>query len=126
MKKTIYTKSAPNPVGPYCQATVVNGFLYCSGQIGINPQTNSLVEGIENQSEQVMKNIKALLDEADYNFSDVVKTTCFLSDMNNFSKFNDIYAKHFVSNPARSCVEAKLPKGALVEVEIIAHKESEA
>ena len=116
----IYTKSAPEPVGPYSQGIIANGFLYCSGQIGINSSTNSLEGGLEQQSEQVMKNIKALLDEAGCDFNNVVKTTCFLSDMNNFSKFNEIYAKYFISNPARSCVEAKLPKGALVEVEVIA------
>ena len=122
MKKVIYTKNAPEPVGPYSQAILVDNTLYCSGQIGINPKEGTLIEGIENQSLQVMKNIEALLNEAGFSFKDVVKTTCFLSDISNFSVFNEIYAKYFISSPARSCVEAKLPKGALVEVEVIASK----
>ena len=117
----IYTKNAPEPVGPYSQAIKVNGFLYCSGQIAINPQTNEFIDGdIVAQTNQVMKNIEAVLAEAGCDFKDVIKTTCFLDDMKNFSAFNEIYAKYFVSSPARSCVEAKLPKGAKVEVEIIA------
>lgn len=119
----IYTKNAPEPVGPYSQAIKVNGFLYCSGQIAINPESNQFIDGtIEEQTEQVMKNIKAVLTEAGCDFNDVIKTTCFLDDMNNFSAFNEIYAKYFISNPARSCIEAKLPKGAKVEVEVIAYK----
>ena len=117
----IYTKNAPEPVGPYSQAIKVNGFLYCSGQIAINPSNNQSIDGtIEEQTEQVMKNIKAVLAEAGCDFSDVIKTTCFLDNMKNFSAFNEIYAKYFISKPARSCVEAKLPKGAKVEVEVIA------
>ena len=96
--------------------------MYCSGQIGINPSEGALKEGLENQTLQVMNNIANVLKEAGFDFNDVVKTTCFLSDMNDFSKFNEIYAKYFVSNPARSCVQAKLPKNALVEVEVIASK----
>ena len=123
MKKIIYTKNAPEPVGPYSQAILLGNTLYCSGQIAINPETNEFLnENIEIQTEQVMKNIKAVLNEAGFDFQDVIKTTCFLSDMNNFAKFNEIYAKYFISKPARSCVEAKLPKGAMVEVEIIASK----
>ncbi len=119
----IYTKNAPEPVGPYSQAIKVNGFLYCSGQIAINPENNQFINGdIIEQTNQVMKNIKAILDEAGYDFNNVIKTTCFLDDMNNFGLFNDIYAKYFISSPARSCVEAKLPKGAKVEVEVIAFK----
>ena len=119
----IYTNQAPEPVGPYSQAIKANGFLYCSGQIAINPESNQFIDGtIEEQTEQVMKNIKAVLAEAGCDFSDVIKTTCFLDDMNNFSAFNEIYAKYFISKPARSCVEAKLPKGAKVEVEVIAYK----
>lgn len=120
--EVVYTNKAPEPVGPYSQAVIANGFLYCSGQIGINPETNSLVEGVEQQALQVMKNIQEVLMQAGYTFNDVVKTNCFLDDMNNFSVFNEIYAQYFVSKPARSCVEAKLPKGAKVEVEIIAYK----
>ena len=119
----IYTKNAPEPVGPYSQAIKVNGFLYCSGQIAINPENNQFIDGdIKEQTNQVMKNIQAVLIEAGYDFNDVIKTTCFLDDMNNFGAFNEIYAKYFTSKPARSCVEAKLPKGAKVEVEVIASK----
>jgi len=119
----IYTKNAPEPVGPYSQAIKVNGFLYCSGQIAINPENNEFINGdITEQTTQVMKNIKAVLNEAHYDFDNVIKTTCFLDDMKNFNAFNEIYAKYFTSKPARSCVEAKLPKGAKVEVEIIAYK----
>lgn len=117
----IYTKKAPEPVGPYSQAIIANGILYCSGQIAINPENNQFVDGdISIQTKQIMENIKALLAEAGCNFEDVIKTTCFLDDMKNFGIFNEIYAKYFISNPARSCVEAKLPKGAKVEVELIA------
>ena len=123
MKKVVYTSLAPAPIGPYSQGIIANGFLYCSGQIAIDPKTNEFVNGtIEEQTLRIMQNIDELLKEAGYSFNDVVKTTCFLDDMNNFSKFNEIYAKYFISNPARSCVEAKLPKGAKVEVEIIAYK----
>lgn len=123
MKETIYTKNAPMPVGPYSQAVKANGFLYCSGMIAINPENNVFVNGsIEEQTRQVMKNIEALLKASGYSFNDVIKTTCFLDDMGNFSIFNEIYATYFTSKPARSCVEAKLPKGAKVEVEIVAYK----
>ena len=122
MSKIIYTKNAPEPVGPYSQAVEANGVLYCSGQIGINPENGQLAVGVEAQTKQVMKNIDAVLSEAGYTFENVVKTTCFLSDMSNFGVFNQIYAEYFISKPARSCVEAKLPKDALVEVEIIASK----
>ena len=119
----IYTNQAPEPVGPYSQAIKVNGFLYCSGQIAINPENNQFIDGdVAEQTMQVMKNIEAVLTCAGYSFDDVVKTTCFLDDMKNFSSFNEIYAKYFTSKPARSCVEAKLPKGAKVEVEVIAYK----
>ena len=121
--KKIYTKNAPEPVGPYSQAILANGFLYCSGQIAINPQTNVFEDStIEEQTKLVMKNIQNVLQEAGYSFENVVKTTCFLDDMNNFSAFNEIYAQYFISKPARSCIEAKLPKGAKVEVEVIAYK----
>ena len=124
MKKTIYTKLAPEPVGPYSQAIQAGDYLYCSGQIAINPENNQFIDGsIEEQTLLVMKNISELLKSAGYGFEDVIKTTCFLDDMKNFSVFNEIYAKYFISNPARSCVEAKLPKGAKVEVEVIGYKE---
>lgn len=119
----IYTKNAPEPVGPYSQAVLANNVLYCSGQIAINPLDNKFVEGdVEVQTIQVLKNIEAVLKEANMTFENVVKTTCFLDDMNDFSKFNALYAKSFVSSPARSCVQAKLPKGAKVEIEVIAIK----
>ena len=118
----IYTKQAPEPVGPYSQAILTGNTLYCSGQIGINPETNTLSEGIENQTLQIMKNISNVLKEANFGFEHVVKTTCFLDDMKDFQVFNEIYSKYFISKPARSCVQAKLPKGALVEVEVIASK----
>ena len=121
MRETIYTKNAPEPVGPYSQAIKANEFLYCSGMIAINPENNEFIGGdVSIQTEQVMKNIKALLNAAGCDFKDVIKTTCFLDDMKNFAIFNEIYAKYFTSKPARSCVEAKLPKGASVEVEVIA------
>lgn len=123
MKKIIYTSSAPEPVGPYSQAILAGDYLYCSGQIAINPETNEFLNStIEDQTELVMKNISSLLKEAGLSFNDVVKTTCFLDDISDFAKFNEIYAKYFTSNPARSCVQAKLPKGAKVEVEVIAYK----
>ena len=124
MKKVIYTKSAPEPVGPYSQAIQAGNHLYCSGQIAINPENNQFIDGtIQEQTLLIMKNIEALLKSAGFGFEDVIKTTCFLDDMKNFSVFNEIYAKYFISNPARSCVEAKLPKGAKAEVEVIAYKE---
>ena len=124
MKEIIYTKSAPEPVGPYSQAIKAGNYLFCSGQIAINPENNQFLNGtIEEQTLLIMKNIEALLKASGYKFEDVIKTTCFLDDMKNFGVFNEIYAKYFISNPARSCVEAKLPKNAKVEVEVIAYKE---
>ncbi len=123
MNKIIYTSLAPNPVGPYSQAILADDTLYCSGQIGIDPEINAIVEGgIEKETNQVIKNIENVLKEAGFSFNDVIKTTCFLADMNDFSLFNEIYAKYFVSNPARSCVQAALPKGAKVEIEVVAKK----
>ena len=124
MKKIIYTKNAPNPVGPYSQAILIDKFLYCSGQIAINPKTNEFINGtIEEQTKQIIKNIDAVLKEAGYTFENVIKTTCFLENMNDFATFNEIYAQYFISSPARSCVEAKLPKNAKAEVEVIAYKD---
>ena len=123
MNKVVYTKQAPEPIGPYSQGYIAGNTLYLSGQIAINPETSEFMAGtIEEQTERVMQNISALLCEAGYTFDDVVKTTCFIDDMQDFAKFNAIYAKYFTSKPARSCVQAKLPKGALCEVEIIAVK----
>ncbi len=124
MNKIISTDKAPKAIGPYSQAILAGNTLYCSGQIAINPQTNEFVNGnIEEQTIQVLKNIEGLLDGAGFSFKDVVKTTCFLADINDFSVFNSLYEKVFISKPARSCVAVKdLPKGALVEVEVIAVK----
>ncbi len=120
----IYTEKAPAAIGPYSQAIEVNGFIYASGQIPIVPEKGEIVAtDIEGQTEQVMANIKAVLEAAGTDITKVVKTTCFLQSMGDFAKFNEVYAKHFVGKPARSCVEvAALPKGALVEVEVIAVK----
>lgn len=118
----INTTKAPAAIGPYCQAMVVNGVLYTSGQIPLDPTNGQVVEGgIKEQTIQVMKNLEAVLEEANSSFENVFKTTCFLSDMGNFAAFNEVYAEYFTGNPARSCVAVKeLPKGVLVEVEVIA------
>ncbi len=120
--KTIHTDKAPVAVGPYSQAKIAGGFLFASGQVPINPETATVIEGgIEAQTEQVCKNIEAVLTEAGTDFSKVVKTTCFLADINDFKAFNEVYANYFISKPARSCVAVKdLPLGVSVEVEIIA------
>jgi 2-iminobutanoate/2-iminopropanoate deaminase len=122
MKEIISTASAPAAVGPYSQAVKIGNTIYCSGQIAIDPATGMLNgSGIKAQTEQVMKNISALLSAAGADFSDVVKTTCFLADINDFAEFNAIYAEYFTGKPARSCVAVSaLPKGALLEVEVIA------
>ncbi len=123
--KTIQTSNAPAAIGPYSQAKVVNGFVFASGQIPLNPATGE-VEGttIEAQAEQVMKNVGAILKEAGVGFENVVKTTCFLAEMTDFAAFNSVYEKYFTGKPARSCVAVKqLPKNVLVEVEVIAAAE---
>ena len=123
--KTIQTSNAPAAIGPYSQAKVVNGFVFASGQIPLNPATGE-VEGttIEAQAEQVMKNVGAILKEAGVGFENVVKTTCFLAEMADFAAFNSVYEKYFTVKPARSCVAVKqLPKNVLVEVEVIAAAE---
>lgn len=119
---TIHTDKAPAAVGPYSQAKVSGGFLFASGQVPINPATATVIEGgIVEQTEQVCKNIEAVLTEAGTDFSKVVKTTCFLANISDFKAFNEVYAKYFTSKPARSCVAVKdLPLGVSVEVEIIA------
>ncbi|MBQ1476941.1 MAG: RidA family protein [Erysipelotrichaceae bacterium] len=126
MKKIITTSNAPAAIGPYSQAVQAGNFLYLSGSIPVDPATNELVEkDIRVQTEQVMKNIDALLKEAGYEEEDVIKTTCFLADIADFAAFNEVYAKYFLHKPARSCFAVKdLPKGALVEVEAVAYKES--
>ena len=118
----VYTKNAPEAIGPYSQAIKVGGLVFTSGQIPIDPKTGSIdAVGITAQTEQVMKNLGAVLAEAGSSFEKAVKTTCFLSDMADFAAFNEVYAKYFTGKPARSCVAVKaLPKGALVEVEVIA------
>ena len=124
MKKIIHTENAPKAVGPYSQAVEVNGMLFISGQIPINPATGTVPEGIEAQTEQVMKNIGAILKEAGYSFENVVKSTCLLSDMVNFKAMNEIYGKYYAVNPpARAAFAVKdLPLGALVEIETITAK----
>ena len=120
--KIIATDCAPAAIGPYSQAVVIDGFIFASGQIPLLPGTGLVVEGgIKEQAEQVMRNVGAVLTAAGSDFSKVVKATCFLTDMNDFAVFNEIYAKHFISKPARSCVAVSaLPKDVLVEVEVIA------
>jgi 2-iminobutanoate/2-iminopropanoate deaminase len=120
--KTVATKNAPAAIGPYSQAQIVNGLVYTSGQIGIDPAVGALVEGLDAQANQVFKNLSELLKAAGSDMSKVIKTTVFIKDMNDFGKVNEIYAKYFTEPfPARSCVEvARLPKDALVECEVIA------
>ena len=120
--KKIYTENAPAAIGPYSQAIVHGDLVFTSGQIPINPETGNVdAEGIVAQTEQVMKNLDAVLTAAGSSFEKAVKTTCFLSDMADFADFNEVYAKYFTEKPARSCVAVKtLPKGVLVEVEVIA------
>ncbi len=125
MKKIIATKEAPAAIGPYSQAVETNGMLFISGQIPINPETGTIVEGgITEQTEQVMKNIGAILEKAGYEFADVVKSTCLLSDMANFKSMNEVYGKYYpVNAPARAAFAVKeLPLGVLVEIETIASK----
>lgn len=124
MKKVISTPSAPAAIGPYSQAILVNDILYASGQIPVNPATGEIAgDTIEAQAEQVMKNVGAVLKEAGMTFEDVVKTTCFISDMKDFGAFNEVYAKYFTGKPARSCVAVKeIPKKVLCEVEVVAIK----
>lgn len=122
MAEKVYTKNAPDAIGPYSQAIVSNGFVFTSGQIAINPATGNVeADTIEGQTEQVMKNLKAVLEAAGSSLDKAVKTVCFLADMQDFAAFNAIYGTYFTSKPARSCVAVKtLPKGVLCEVEVIA------
>jgi 2-iminobutanoate/2-iminopropanoate deaminase len=124
MKKIIQTEQAPKAIGPYSQAIEANGMLFISGQIPVHPETGLIPEGIEAQTEQVMKNIGAILKEAGYEFEQVVKSTCLLSDMANFKAMNDIYGKYYAVNPpARAAFAVKtLPLNVLVEIETIAIK----
>ena len=119
--KVIATTNAPGAIGPYSQGYIVNGFVYTSGQIPVNPADGSVPEGIAAQAEQSCKNVGAILEAAGTSFDKVFKTTCFLADMGDFAAFNEVYAKYFVSKPARSCVAVKtLPKNVLCEIEAIA------
>jgi len=125
MKKIIYTSNAPAAIGPYSQAIVANGFLFASGQIAINPENNELnIGSIEEETHQVMRNIKSLLIEAEYEFEEIIKVTIFLSDMSLFAQVNEIYGSYFKGDfPARETVAVKgLPKGVNVEISVTAYK----
>ena len=123
MKKVIATTNAPAAIGPYSQAIEYNGRVYASGQIPVNPATGEVEsDNIEGQADQSLKNVGAILKEAGLDYSNVIKTTCFLADIADFAKFNEVYSRYFKEEaPARSCVAVKdLPKGVLCEVEVIA------
>jgi 2-iminobutanoate/2-iminopropanoate deaminase len=125
MKKVIFTEHAPKAIGPYSQAIEINGMLFISGQIPIDPSTGKLAEGgIKEQTEQVMKNIGAILNAAGYSYRDVVKSTCLLSDMDNFAAMNEVYGRYYPENsPARAAYGVvKLPLGCLIEIETIASR----
>ena len=120
MEKVV-TSSAPAAIGPYSQAIKVGNLVFCSGQIPVDPATGNVAETVAEQAEQSCKNVKALVEAAGSSMDKVVKTTCFLSDINDFAAFNEVYAKYFTSNPARSCVAVKdIPKGVKCEIEAIA------
>lgn len=118
----VYTKNAPDAIGPYSQAIVTNGLVFTSGQIAINPETGAVeAQTVTEQTEQVCKNIKAVLEASGSSLEKVVKTVCFLRDMGDFAAFNEVYAKYFTGKPARSCVAVKeLPKNVLVEIDTVA------
>lgn len=120
--KTVSTPNAPAAIGPYSQAKIVNGLVFCSGQIPINPASGAIeASTIEEQTRQVCLNVKALLEAAGSDLTKVLKTTCFLANMSDFAAFNGVYAEYFTEKPARSCVAVKdIPKGALCEIEVIA------
>lgn len=122
MAEKVYTKNAPDAIGPYSQAVKVGGLVFTSGQIAIDPASGSVeAKTIEEQTEQVCKNLVAVLEASGTSIDKVVKTTCFLDDMADFAAFNEVYGRYFTSKPARSCVAAKqLPRGVLCEVEVIA------
>ena len=119
----VYTNNAPEAIGPYSQAIIYGNILFTSGQIPINPETGNIeAQTITEQTEQVMKNLGAVLAEAGTSFEKAIKTTCFLANIGDFGAFNEVYAKYFTEKPARSCVAVKdLPKGVLCEVEVIAY-----
>lgn len=119
--KVVETTKAPGAIGPYSQGITVNGIVYTSGQIPVNPENGEIPEGIAAQADQSCKNVGAILQAAGAGYEQVFKTTCFLADMDDFAAFNEVYAKYFVSKPARSCVAVKaLPKGVLCEIEAAA------
>ena len=124
MIEKVYTENAPAAIGPYSQAVVSGGLVFTSGQIAINPASGQVeAETIEAQTEQVCKNLTEVLKAAGSDITKAIKTVCFLADMNDFAKFNEVYAKYFTEKPARSCVAVKtLPKNVLVEVDVIAEK----
>ena len=124
MKRVIHTENAPKAIGPYSQAIEANGMLFISGQIPVNPATGTVPEGITAQTEQVLKNVEAILKEAGYGFENVIKTTCLLSDIATFKPMNEVYAKYYTKDcPARAAFAVKdLPMGVLVEIETIAAK----
>ena len=119
--KVIATEKAPGAIGPYSQGFIAGGFVYTSGQIPVNPADGTVPEGIAAQTEQSCKNVGAILEAAGSGYDKVIKTTCFLADLADFAAFNEVYAKYFISKPARSCVAVKdLPKGVLCEIEAVA------
>lgn len=119
--KKIETNNAPGAIGPYSQGFVVNGFVFTSGQIPVDPVTGSIPDGIAAQAAQSCKNVRSILEAAGSDLEKVIKTTCFLADMDDFSAFNEVYAQFFIGKPARSCVAVKqLPKNVLCEIEAIA------
>ncbi len=119
--EVVSTNNAPAAIGPYSQAIKVGNLVFCSGQIPVDPATGAVAETVAEQAEQSCRNVKALVEAAGSSMEKVVKTTCFLSDINDFAAFNEVYAKYFVSNPARSCVAVKdIPKGVKCEIEAIA------
>ena len=119
--KVIATEKAPGAIGPYSQGFIAGGFVYTSGQIPVNPADGTVLEGIAAQTEQSCKNVGAILEAAGSGYDKVIKTTCFLADIADFAAFNEVYAKYFISKPARSCVAVRdLPKGVLCEIEAVA------
>ena len=125
MSQKVYTKNAPEAIGPYSQAIVSGNLVFTSGQIPLNPETGVLEgKNITEQTHRICKNLKAVLEEAGSSLQKVIKTVCFLNEMADFAEFNTVYAEYFTGKPARSCVAVKeLPRGALVEVEVIAERE---
>ena len=125
MKNVISTEKAPGAIGPYSQAIEIDNLIYTSGQLGVDPATGNFAEGVQGQTAQALENVKAILETKGLGLEDIIKTTVFIKDMNDFAKINEVYAKYICGDilPARSCVEvARLPKDGLVEIEVIALK----